>query len=112
MDSTARPIYASSCSHKESKRSMYTKIVDVFECEGRIILIHLEADELDQLTIYACYTDGRPVNEWRYFLHQSDRIRLLAQGEEDPIREFVRSVHFDIESGIPKQSEIDKKTLH
>ncbi len=86
---------------------MQPEILEAFEYQGQTLFIRLEEDASDQdwLIVRAHYADGRPFNKFIYSVYQKDRMRSLSNGEEDPIKEFVRSVHFDIESEAQQKLE-------
>jgi hypothetical protein len=96
---------------------MPSEILETFEHEGRTIFIRLEEDASDQnrLIVRPYYADGTLVNPFLYFVHKDERMKRLSEGEEDPVKEFVRSVRFDIEHEAEwefKKSEAADKPQH
>ncbi len=45
------------------------------------------------------------MNKFIYSVHKEERMKRLSKGEEDPIKEFVCSVCFDIESEAQQKLE-------
>src|SRR5260364_104769 len=85
---------------------MQSEILETFEHEGQTIFIRLEEDASDQdwLTVRPYYADGMLVNQFVYSVHKEERMKRLSEDEEDPVKEFVRSVRFDIESEAAQNS--------
>src|SRR5260363_95578 len=86
---------------------MQSEILETFEHEGQTIFIRLEEDASyqDCLTVRPYYADGMLVNQFVYSVHK-----------EDPVKEFVRSVRFDIESEAAQKLEQprggESQTIH
>src|SRR5260364_171007 len=97
---------------------MQSEILETFEHEGQTIFIRLEEDALDQdwLTVRPYYADGMLVNQFVYSVHKEERMKRLSDDEEDPVKEFVRSVRFDIESEAEQKPEQrrggESQTIH
>ncbi len=87
---------------------MQPEVLETFEYQGQTIFIRLEEDASDRdwLIVRPYYADGSLVNKFVYSVHKKDRMLRLARGEEDPIKEFVRSVRFDIESEAQQKLEM------